>query len=286
MTNPLRAARCLLFVPGDRADRFAKAEASGADGAILDLEDAVAPERKDAARAAVLAHLRAGGEPPALLMVRTNPAATPHGLRDLLALIDARIAPPALVLPKVEDAGEVRLVAQALAAAGLSPALLAIVESARGLENAPAIAAAAPTLAGLAFGGVDLAADLGAALAWDAMAYARGRVVAAAAAAGLPAFDVPFLAIADDAGLAQDCAASRRFGFAGKIAIHPRQVAAIQAAFAPSAEEIARAERVLAASAAAQGGVAVVDGRMIDAPVVRAAERIVALAARKGMSTQ
>lgn len=282
MTTPLHTVRCLLFVPGDRADRFAKAEASGADAAILDLEDAVAPERKDAARDAVIAHLRADGATAALRMVRVNPPATPHGLRDLLALIDARIAPPALLLPKVEDSGAVRLVAQALAAAGLSPALIALIETARGLENAPAIAAAAPTLAGLAFGGVDLAADLGAALAWDTLAYARGRVVAAAAAAGLPAFDVPFLDIADDAGLAQDCAASRRFGFAGKIAIHPRQVAAIQVGFAPTAEEIARAERVLAASAAAQGGVAVVDGKMIDAPVVRAAERVIALAARKG----
>lgn len=280
MTNPLSALRCLLFVPGDRAERFAKAEASGADAAIFDLEDAVAPERKAAAREAVLVHLRGAAAAPALRIVRINPPATPHGLRDLLALIDARIAPPVVMLPKVEDAGTVRLAADALAAAGLAPALVALIESARGLEAAPAIAASGA--AGLAFGGVDLAADLGAALAWDSLAYARGRVVAAAAAAGLPAFDVPHLDIADEAGLLADCAAARRFGFAGKIAIHPRQVAPILKAFAPTQEEIARAGRILAASAAAQGGVAVVDGKMIDAPVVKAAERVMALAARRG----
>ncbi|MBM3521669.1 MAG: CoA ester lyase [Alphaproteobacteria bacterium] len=278
MSTDLSLLRSLLFVPGDRPDRFIKAEAAGADGVVFDLEDAVAPQNKAEARAAVLAHL-AGVRANGMRVLRINPIATPLGLTDLHTLTHSTATCDALMLPKVEDAAELRLASSWLSSAHPQLRLIALIESARAVELAPAIAFG-PALGALAFGGADLAADLGAALAWDALVYQRGRVVTAAAAAGIGVLDVPYLDIADQAGLARECGFARRMGFTGKIAIHPSQVAAINAAFAPTADEAERARRIVAADRAAKGGVTVVDGRMIDRPVVRAAERVLALAER------
>lgn len=276
-----RLIRCLLFVPGDRPDRFEKAERAGADGVVFDLEDAVAPPSKAAAATHVLKHLAAPGAGGVARIVRLNRLGTADGERDLAALAAAGAPLPDLVmLPKVEDAAAVQLAARHFAGKALQPRIIALIESARGLENAPAIAQASPQLAALGFGGADLAADLGAAFAWEPLLYGRSRVVAAAALSGVAVLDVPFLNIKDSDGLAREAAAVRRLGFTGKMAIHPAQVAAIIASFSPSAEEIERARRIMTASQAAQGGVATVDGRMIDAPVVAAAQHILALAAR------
>jgi citrate lyase beta subunit len=277
----LRLMRSLLFVPGDRPDRFAKAEAAGADGVAFDLEDAVAPAKKAGARAAVLAHLAGASGAACARVVRINPVATVLGLADLHALQESGAPFDALMLPKVEDPAELRLVWSWLAEGRPTLRLIALIETAKAIELAPAIAAGS-ALGALAFGGADLAADLGAALAWDSLAYQRGRLVTAAAAAGIAALDVPHLDIADRDALARECESARRMGFTGKIAIHPSQAAPINAAFTPTPDETERARRIVAASRAAQGGVATVDGRMIDAPVVRAAERVLALAARAG----
>ena len=272
--------KALLFTPGNRPERFAKAESTGADGLIIDLEDAVGAGEKDHARAAVATWLKERKVPAQadfLICLRINSVYTEAGLRDLLAVLElarAGCAPEALLLPKVESAVEVELVARHLK--GAIP-LLALIESAAGLEQAYAIADAS-SLRGLAFGGVDLAADLGCAFAWEPLLAGRARVVQAAASRGLGVLDVPYLDIQDGAGLTAECLRAKAMGFNGKLAIHPGQVAGIAAAFTPTAPEVEFAQGVLAAYQAAAGGVCTYRGKMIDEPVVIAARSLLARA--------
>jgi citrate lyase beta subunit len=264
-------ASCILFVPGHRPDRFGKALAAGADGVVIDLEDAVPPGEKNAARAAVLA--RPAPPPGVALGVRINPLPSAAGIADLAALI-AVAAPDFLLVPKVEDPAELRIIRRAFAS---PPPLVALIESAEGLLRAPAIAAE-PGCAALGFGGVDLAADLGCALTWEALLPHRAALVVAAARAGCALFDVPYLAIDDETGLEAETRRVKDLGFTAKLAIHPKQVATIHRVFAPTTEELARAQKIVAAMAEAMGGVCVVDGKMVDAPVARAAQRVLARA--------
>ena len=268
-------ARSLLFVPGTTPERFAKAAASGADGIIIDLEDAVPEAEKNAARAAAIAYLQTPPLGNVTRCLRINSPHTPQGLRDLLALIDAAAVPDAVLVPKTESADDLTLIGDVLGARAETVALLALIETARALSVADEIAAH-PRVTALVLGGADLAADLGTTMAWEPLLFARSRLVQAAATAGIPALDVPHLDLGDPAGLVTETAASQRLGFSGKLAIHPQQVAAINAAFTPSADAVAQAERIVAAFRSAAGGVCLVDGRMVDPPIVRAAERILA----------
>jgi citrate lyase beta subunit len=263
--------RCILFVPGHRPDRFAKALASGADAVVVDLEDAVPPGEKAAARAAVLA--RPAPPPGVALGIRINQVPSAEGIADLAALIAAP-PPDFLLVPKVEEPAELRIVHRAFAA---PPPLVALIESAAGLARAGAIAME-PGCAALGFGGVDLAADLGCALTWEALLPHRAALVVAAARGACALLDVPFLALDDEPGLEAETRRVKALGFTTKLAIHPKQVAPIQRVFTPTPEEIARARRIVEAMEAAQGGVCVVDGRMVDAPVARAAKRVLARA--------
>ena len=285
----LNLIRSLLFTPGNRPDRFAKACSTAADGFIADLEDAVAPSGKAAARSGVMAWLRSregATRPEMAICIRINSIYTHDGLLDLAALTSLAkegFAPDLLLLPKVESAEEVALVARHLAAcgtAGAKVALMALIESAPGLEQAMRIARASPMLKAMAFGGVDLAADLRATLAWEPLLFGRSRLVQAAASAGLGLFDVPYLDIQDDAGLTAECARVRALGFTGKLAIHPRQVDAINAGLSPSKDEIEHAQGVMAAYVAAGGAACTYRGKMIDEPVMLSARRILAKAAR------
>ena len=281
----LALARALLFTPGNRAERFAKAAATPADGLIIDLEDAVGPADKAAARQGVIEWLRGHGgfdRPDFLVCLRINSVYTTAGLADLRAVAElarAGVVPDAMLVPTVESAVEIELVARHLRGAGAKGAgiaLVALIESALGLEHAPAIARATPMLRTLGFGGADLAADLNCAFAWEPLLSARSRVVQAAAGAGLAVLDVPYLDIDDDSGLAAECARVRGLGFTGKLAIHPRQVETIVGAFTPITAEIEHARGVMAAYQAAAGGVCVYRGKMVDEPVMRAARRALA----------
>lgn len=268
--------RSLLFVPATRPDRFERAASAGADAVIVDLEDAVPEDGKDEARTAALAWAGATGVPGPVRCLRINSPRTTHGLRDLLALA-ATPTPPALVmLPKVESPGEIDVAAGVLGGGvGGEPRILALIESARGLSAAEAIAAH-PRVGALVLGGADLAADLGAEMAWEPLLWARGRLVAAAATTGIPAIDVPTLELDGGSLLAREADAARRLGFSGKLAIHPTQIAAINAAFTPTPQAAAQAQRIVAAADRAGGGVCLLDGRMVDAPVVAAARRTLA----------
>jgi len=272
--------RSWLFCPGSKPERFAKAASSGADAIIVDLEDAVAPTHKADARRHAVAWLATPPTPPIVRCLRPNALRTPDGLRDVLALVDAGVGPDHLVVPKTESPSELAMLDAVLAGPLATIRFLPLVETARGLGAVDAIAAH-PRVAGVVLGGADLAADLGAELGWEPLLLARARLVQAAATAGVAAIDVPHLALGDVDGTRVEADRVRRLGFTGKLAIHPEQVAPIHDAFTPAAADVERARRVLAAVAAAAGGVAVVDGKMVDAPVVRGAERVLALARRR-----
>ncbi len=266
----MRPNRSWLFTPGTRPDRFARAADLAADVLIIDLEDAVAPADKPAARANAQAYCRTApvGVRHAL---RINALDTRAGLVDLDLLLGGGMVLDYVVLPKTESAAHLRILDRLLAEAGQPARLIGLIESARGVAELREIAGATPRLEGLMFGAGDMAADLGAVAAWEPLLPARGAIVMACALAGIAAIDSPFFDIGDADGLAREVAAAASMGFAAKAAIHPGQVAAINAALTPSAAEIATARRIVAAC---QAGVGVVDGRMVDVAMARRARRL------------
>jgi citrate lyase beta subunit len=282
MTETIQPRRNLLFVPGTRPDRFAKALAAGPDMVTVDLEDAVIPAHKDEARARSMPLFEGAQTDRIERLVRINGVRTPFGLKDLLAIVEHPTPPDGVMLPKVESADEVRIVGALLQRAARPVGLHVIIESNAGLDQARAIAAACRSIRSLLFGAVDMAAELGSALDFTSLLYARSRVVHAAASCGLDAIDVPYLDLDDEAGLALECRLVRDLGFTGKAAIHPRQLGPINAAFTPDAARIAHARKVIAAFEAAKDGLVVVEGKLIELPVVRSARRTLAIAAATG----
>lgn len=261
--------RSLLFVPGSRPDRFGKALDAGADAVCIDLEDAVPPSGKTQARAEALAFVGEASRSVALGL-RINSVRSADGLRDLVALIDSGARPDFLMVPKVAAGEDLALIAEALGSD--APPVWPVIESAEGLRRAWDICAA-PGVAGALFGGADLSADLGSDMGWDALLLARGALVAAAARARIATLDVPHLDLKDPADLAASTTRAKALGFTGRSCIHPDQVAAVNTAFSPSSAEIERARRVVAAFDAAGGAAALLDGKLIELPVIRAARR-------------
>ena len=283
--------RSMLFVPGDRPERFAKAAASGADAVIFDLEDAVHPDRRPIARAAILDCLSTAARP-VPCWVRINPADTPDALPDLAAVMQGR--PDGIMLPKARNGADVLQVGHWIDAlearegveAGRTGLIPLITESAGAVLAIASFACLPARVRGLTWGAEDLAADIGALSnktpdgEFDPVyAHARTMCLYAAAAAGVPAIDTVDTEIRDTAAIERRARESRRQGYVGKMAIHPAQVAPIHAAFRPSEEELAWAHRVLEAFRASPGaGALSMDGRMLDKPHIRQAERIVAAA--------
>jgi (S)-citramalyl-CoA lyase len=273
----IQPRRNFLFVPGTRPDRFPKALAAGPDMVTVDLEDAVIPLQKDQARALTML-LFDGVADGIERVVRINGMRTPFGLKDLLAIVEHPTPPDGIMLPKVESADEVGIVAALLERAARPINLHVIIESNPGLEQVQAIAGAAPAIRSLLFGAVDMAAELGSGMDFTSMLYARSRVVHAAASHGLDVIDVPYLDLEDEAGLLEECRLVQALGFTGKAAIHPKQLPVINGVFTPGPERIAYAKKVIAAFEAAPDGLVVVDGKLIEIPVVRIARRTLALA--------
>lgn len=259
------AFRSLLFVPGNRPERFEKALSAGAEAVCIDLEDAVAPDAKGDARAAVRAFLAQGARPG--LGVRVNGPTSEHLDADCRALSGLPLA--FVMVPKVEAPGQVASLRIRL---GDEIPLWPIIESPEGLRQAWDIAAV-QGVGGVLFGAADYSAEVGCTLEWDALLYARGALAAAAARAGVELLDVPYLDIGDEAGLADSTRRAKALGFTGRACIHPGQVTAVNAAYTPHPAEVDRAGRVVAAFEAAAGGAALLDGKLIELPVVRAARR-------------
>jgi citrate lyase subunit beta/citryl-CoA lyase len=291
-----RLRRSLLFVPGGDARKLARALESQADALILDLEDAVPPERKPAARAAVEEALREGSRRSQQeLAVRVNAPGTPWCHDDLAAVV--RGGATACVLPKCEDADALARVAEALdaleAEAGRSRAapvrLLALVESAAGVGNARAVAAASPRVAALCFGHADFSLDMRLPdpdPTSGVIHHARCALALAARAADVAPIDTVFLDVRDPDGFRADADHGRRLGFEGKLCIHPAQAVVANEVHTPSAQEIDAARRVVTAweQARAEGrGVFALEGRMVDAPLVAVHERVLERARRAGV---
>lgn len=276
----MRPRRSLLFVPGLRPDRFAKALEAGADIVCVDIEDAVALPRKEEARALTLPLFAEDWPGDVETMVRINPLSTEEGLKDILALRACERPPSALMIAKPGSAAEIRLYDELLAGNCAAIRFHVIIESADGLANVQDIAQASPRIDSLLFGAVDMSADLRAEKAWETMLYARSRVVHAAARFGLDLLDVPWLDLEDQDGLAVEARASKALGFSGKASIHPKQIPVINGVFSPSAEEVARARRIVAEFATNTSGLLVVDGALIERPVLRSMHRILAIADR------
>jgi len=265
-----QAIRTALFVPASRPERIAKALASGADAVIVDLEDAVEPAAKPAARENLAAFIAA--HPETRLMVRINDANSAWFADDLATV---RRLPPgsAILLAKAQSAAEVTAVART------GHAVIPLIETARGV-TALADIAATPGVNRLTFGALDLGLDLGltqeTAAANTVLDYVRSQLIVHNAAAGLAApLDTVFPAIADEPGLTRFATRARDMGFGGMLAIHPAQIESVHAAFAPGEEELAWAQRVLAAAAENPAGAFRLDGEMVDAPVIARAQRVV-----------
>jgi citrate lyase subunit beta / citryl-CoA lyase len=283
MSARVRPRRSVLYMPGSNARALDKAKSLPADALIFDLEDAVAPDAKSSAREQVCAALRAGGYGPRETIVRVNTLATPWGQADLAAA--ARAGADAVLIPKVESADGVRQALAVLDDAG-APAVLPLwcmMETPRAMLRAEQIAGTHLRVSCLVMGTSDLAKDLHAAHTPERlpMLTALGLCLLAARACGLAILDGVHLDLEDDAGLAASCRQGAELGFDGKTLIHPRQIGPANAAFAPSAEAIARARRIIEAheeAARAGKGVVVVDGRLVENLHVIEARRQVQLA--------
>jgi citrate lyase beta subunit len=263
--------RSWLFTPGSRPDRFEKAAATSAEALILDLEDAVAEDRKAEARGHVLAYLESRPAIAQKIAVRINALSRATGLEDLAALARLPAGPDYVLIPKAEEPAELALAARVLQDAGSDTRVTALVESARGVARAAELAQATPRLDALLFGAADYAADLGQQVGSFQPDFARAALVNAAAAGGVAAIDSPFFAIDKPDELAAECRKVRALGFWGKMAIHPAQLDAIGEAFAPTPAERELARRILEA---APDGVGVLDGKMIDVAMIRWARRV------------
>ncbi|MCX7283677.1 MAG: aldolase/citrate lyase family protein [Novosphingobium sp.] len=251
---------------GDRPD-----ERRTADGLILDLEDAVAHADKATARGHVVDFLASRPKVAQALVVRINPLDQVHGLDDLAVLARLEHGPDFILVPKVEEAGQIAAVGRLLRNSGSKARTGALIESARGVGEAMAIARSDDSLAFLMFGAADYASDLGQQVGSFRPDHARATLVNAAAAGGVVAIDSPFFAIDRPDDLQADCTVGRAMGFHGKAAIHPSQVDAIRETYEPSDAERDQARRILDA---APNGVGVLDGKMIDIAMVRWARRL------------
>ena len=279
-----RPRRSFIFTPGLRSDMFPKALASGADIVCVELEDGIAPKDKAQARASALALFETlQADDGVERIVRINSMRERFGIEDVNAILASDTPPPALMMPKVRTPDEVVILDQLLSEAGHATRLHVIIETNEGLEAAFDIARCSDRIDALFFGGVDMAAELRTKNSYDTLLYARSRVVHAAASAGLDVIDVPFLDLDDPDGMRAEAEKVRDLGFAGKGSVHPKQIAALNDVFTPTSDQIGRARRVIAEFDKADTGLVVVDGKLIEKPVLRDMHRIVAIADRMGM---
>lgn len=282
-TRITRPRRSFIFTPGLNPAMFPKALASGTDIVCVELEDGVAPKDKAAARRNAMATF---AQPQAAdgieRILRINSVRERFGLDDVQAVLAADTPPPALMMPKVRTPDEVAWLDGLLTERGHPTRLHIIIETNAGLEAVMDIARASERIDALFFGGVDMAAELRCRNAYEPLLHARSRVVHAAASAGIDAIDVPWLDLDDPEGMVREAELVRDLGFAGKGAIHPKQIAAINRVFTPDEAAVARARRILKSFAEADTGLVVIDGKLIEKPVLREMERIVAIAERVG----
>jgi (S)-citramalyl-CoA lyase len=274
-----RPRRSFIFTPGLKPEMFPKALASGTDIVCIELEDGIAPKDKAKARQKALALFKTPQADDGVERVlRINSMRERFGMEDVNAIISTKTPPPALMMPKVRTPDEVVLLDQLLTEAGHITRLHVIIETNEGLEAAYDIAKCSDRIDALFFGGVDMAAELRCPNTFESLIYARSRVVHASASAGLDVLDVPYLDLDDLQGMKKEAERVRDLGFTGKGSIHPKQIAALNEVFTPSKEKIARARSVISEFEAADTGLVVIDGKLVEKPVLREMYRIVSIA--------
>jgi len=285
--------RTMLFVPGNSPAMLLNADIHGADALIFDLEDAVTPAEKDAARVLVRKAVQALGYGGCEIIIRINPLDSAYIKQDIDAMVPLR---PALFMPtKVASAEEVKQISAMVAAAEIangtasgSIGLIPLLETAAGIEHAYEIARSDPRVKAIFLGAEDLTSDLQAIRSkqGDEILYARGRVVIAARAAGIDAYDTPFTDVNDEDGLEKDARFARSLGFSGKAVISPRHVTAVNVVFSPSQIEIEYARQVMAAIEEGERlgkGAVSLNGKMVDKPIVDRARRVLDAARALGL---
>jgi len=269
-----------LFTPATKSDRFTRAADVHSDALIIDLEDAVAPSAKTEARETALRYLAGISADRLPCALRINSPDTRFGLDDLRALLNSPAKPDYLVLPKCDSSALIALVGNLLREAKKTAQIIALIESAKAIGALKEIAGGEAKPAALVFGAADMAADLGAETAWEPLLWVRARIIQAAASAGIVALDSPYFDIADTEGLKQETKASASLGFRGKCAIHPAQIATINAFLTPSEQQVAEARQILVVN---QQGVGSVDHEMVDEAVARKARLVLE---RAGITTE
>ena len=260
---------------------FPKALACGTDIVCVELEDGIAPKDKQQSRQhALTLFATPQADDGVERIVRINCLRSAFGLADVQAVLGTPTPPPGLMLPKVVSPDEITWLDDLLTERGHDTRLHIIIETNAALESAYEIARASARIEALFFGGVDMAAELRCRNAWEPLLYARSRVVHAAAATGIDVIDVPYLDLDDLSGMEREACLAKELGFSGKGAIHPKQIPILNQVFTPSESEIAHAQKILHAFEAADTGLVVVDGKLIEKPVIREMRRVLSIADR------
>tara|TARA_B100001175_G_C19457738_1_gene614812 strand:+ start:172 stop:1020 length:849 start_codon:yes stop_codon:yes gene_type:complete len=273
----IQKRRSFIFCPGNKPDMIPKALSSGADMVCIDLEDAIIPEHKDISRSSTIRAFEDISVPHGVeTLIRINDVNSKDGKEDIKAILESVNTASGLMLPKIQNVNEIIDLEKQIKLANKNLNLHIIIETNKGLENAWNIAQSSALIKSLLFGGVDMSADLGCNGDWMSLLYARSRVVHAAAGAGIDSIDVPFLDLEDMEGMRQEAQKSKNLGFSGKGSIHPKQIALLNKVFTPSESEIEYANKVIKAFNEASDGLVVVDGKLIEKPVLRTALKTIA----------
>ena len=273
----IQKRRSFIFCPGNRPDMIPKALKSGADMVCIDLEDAIIPEHKSLSRIETIKAFEDIESPKGVeTLIRINDVNSEDGKKDIDLILNAKNTASGLMLPKIQSIEEIITLENKIKEKNKDLNLHIIIETNQGLENAWSIAHSSSLIKSLLFGGVDMSADLGCNGDWFSLLYARSRVVHAAAGAGIDSIDVPFLDLEDMEGMNTEAQKSKNLGFSGKGSIHPKQIEQLNKVFTPSEEEIAYANKVIKAFNEASDGLVVVDGKLIEKPVLRTALKTIA----------
>lgn len=273
----IQKRRSFIFCPGNKPDMIPKALSSGADMVCIDLEDAIIPAHKDISRVSTVKAFENISIPSGVeTLIRINDVNSKDGKEDIKAILNSSNTASGLMLPKIQSVDEVIDLENKIKLSNKVLNMHIIIETNKALENAWNIAHSSPLIKSLLFGGVDMSADLGCNGDWMSLLYARSRVVHAAAGAGIDAIDVPFLDLEDMQGMQDEAQKSKNLGFSGKGSIHPKQIALLNNVFTPSEEEVEYANKVIKAFNDASDGLVVVDGKLIEKPVLRTALKIIA----------
>ena len=278
-SDKISVIRSFIFTPGLNPDMFPKAIASGADMVCIELEDGIAIKDKDEARKNTIEALKtlevkSGVE----LVVRVNCQRTKFGLLDLEAFISSKLKVKAIMLPKVKTPDEIKFIDDLLTDCNLDTDLHVIMETNEALQNIYEIAHSSKRIVALYFGGVDMAAELRVPNSYENLLYARSKLVHAGASVGIDVIDVPYLDLEDMDGMKKEAELVRDLGFTGKGSIHPKQINVLNEIFTPSKEEISKAKKIVDQFSESDTGLVVIDGKLIEKPVLREMQRKILIA--------